>query len=50
MLLEQLKIEKLHVVGLDGGRTAVTFASLYPEMVTSLLIEDMNFLSDPQMK
>lgn len=50
-LLDHLNIEKSHVVGHSmGGRTAMKFAALYPEMVTSLVIEDMNFLSDPQLK
>jgi len=50
-LLDELKIEKAHLVGHSmGGRTAVKFTSLYPKMVASLLVEDMNLLSEPQSK
>lgn len=50
-LVEHLKIEKLHVVGHSmGGRTALKFAALYPDVVSSLVVEDMNFLPQAESK
>jgi len=51
VLMDDLKLEKAHIVGHSmGGRTAVKFASLYPEKVSSLVVEDMNFIADAGMK
>ncbi len=39
-LLQQLEIEKVHVIGYSmGGRVALTLASLYPDRVASLFLE-----------
>ena len=39
-ILEQLAISKVHILGYSmGGRLALTFASLYPQCVRSLLLE-----------
>jgi 2-succinyl-6-hydroxy-2,4-cyclohexadiene-1-carboxylate synthase len=40
-LLEQLGIERAHILGYSmGGRLAITLACLYPERVSSLLLEN----------
>jgi len=39
-ILSQLEIRKVHIVGYSmGGRTALTFAHLYPSFVKSLVLE-----------
>ena len=41
-LLDQLGWDKIHLVGHSmGGRNALAFAHLYPEQMTSLVIEDI---------
>ena len=40
MILSQLKINKLHICGYSlGGRLAIAFASKYPSMIESLVLE-----------
>lgn len=40
MLLDQLGIEKTDMLGYSmGGRTAITFASMYPERIRKLILE-----------
>ncbi|MEQ6377616.1 2-succinyl-6-hydroxy-2,4-cyclohexadiene-1-carboxylate synthase [Bacillaceae bacterium S4-13-56] len=40
ILLRELEIEKTHLLGYSmGGRTALSFAMIYPEVVKSLLLE-----------
>ncbi len=40
IILEKLKLEKTHLLGYSlGGRTALSFACVYPEKVLSLVIE-----------
>ncbi|MYL40017.1 2-succinyl-6-hydroxy-2,4-cyclohexadiene-1-carboxylate synthase [Virgibacillus salexigens] len=39
-LFNYLKLNKFHLLGYSmGGRTAITYAMLYPEMISSLLLE-----------
>lgn len=39
-LLDHLKIKKVHLLGYSmGGRTALSFANYYPEMIKSLILE-----------
>lgn len=40
LLLKWLSIKKVHLVGYSmGGRTALTFAMIYPDLVASLILE-----------
>ncbi len=42
-LVDFLMVEKAHIIGHSmGGRSALMFASLYPEKTSSLIIEDMD--------
>lgn len=44
-LLDYLQIKQIHLLGHSlGGRTAARFASLFPDRVDSLMIEDMELL------
>lgn len=51
-LFEELNINKVHLLGYSmGGRTALSFALYYPEMVSSLILESASpGIADPKLK
>lgn len=51
-LLDHLEIKKVHLLGYSmGGRTALSFANYYPEMIQSLILESASpGIADPKMR